>query len=148
MNEQAVVQLEANIDDMDPRLWPSVIDALLSAGALDAWATPIVMKKGRPAFTLAALCEPSGTGAVRRAFFEQTTTIGVREYDVRRHVLDRRIDQVEVEGQTIGIKIASDGEHELNRSVEWDDVVAAAAALDMAPKQVLAAATAAAVAKR
>lgn len=133
---------ETNIDDMDPRLWPEVIDRLLAVGARDAWLTPIIMKKGRPAFTLSVLCDASTSAIVRETIFRETTTIGIRERPVHRHVLDRSQSTVAIGGHRIGVKTATlDGEV-VNRSVEWDDVAAAAKALGLSAKDVLAAATA------
>jgi uncharacterized protein (DUF111 family) len=135
---------ETNIDDMDPRLWPHVIGQLLKAGALDAWLTPIIMKKGRPAFTLSALCDDADAAAVRATIFGETTTIGIREVPITRHVLDRSESTVEVAGQKIGVKTAHLDGKAVNRSVEWDDVVTAAHKLGLSAKDVLAAASAAA----
>ncbi len=74
-----MIQIDANVDDLDPRVWPSAIEAVLASGAVDAWVTPIVMKKGRPAHTFSALCSGSAAEAVRSTIFRETTTIGVRE---------------------------------------------------------------------
>lgn len=138
------VQYETNIDDMDPRLWPHVIDSLLAVGADDAWTVPILMKKGRPAFTLCVLCEESVAPVVRQTIFRETTTIGLRELPLQKHVLQRDEQQLEVGGQTIGVKTAYSDDSVVNRSVEWDDVVSAAKALGLSAKDVLAAATSAA----
>ncbi|MFN3255889.1 MAG: nickel pincer cofactor biosynthesis protein LarC [Ilumatobacter sp.] len=132
-----LVQLDANVDDMDPRVWPVAIDAVLAAGALDAWVVPIVMKKGRPAHTFSALTDRARLDDVRRAVFVQTSTIGVREHAVERHALERSSATIEVDGQPIRVKRSMlDGEV-ATTSVEWDDVVAAAAVLDRSPHDVL-----------
>jgi uncharacterized protein (TIGR00299 family) protein len=136
-------QIECNVDDMDPRLWPVALDALLAAGAADAWLTAIQMKKGRPATTCHALCAATSLDAVQRAMFTHTTTIGVRVHEVAKRALDRSVEHVEVAGQRIRVKLSSLDGVEVNRSVEWDDVVAAADALGRAPRSVLAAAEAA-----
>ena len=135
------VQFEANVDDLDPRVWPEAIAAVLGAGAQDAWVTPITMKKGRPAVTFSALCAPTAAPSVRHAIFRETSTIGLRETLITKHPLDRVETAVEVDGQRIGVKIASHGGVVANRSVEWDDVAAAAHALGRPAKQVLAEAT-------
>ncbi len=102
---ERLVVLEANIDDLSPQLVADAAAALLEAGALDAWVTPIVMKKGRPGFVLGALAAPRTAAAVRRTFFETTTTLGVREHHVGRTALPRRIDTVTVGGAPVRVKV-------------------------------------------
>src|SRR5439155_17061461 len=85
----AAVLLETNVDDLDPRLWADVLDRLLGAGASDAWLSPILMKKGRPAHTLHALCPAERVDAVRDAIFLGTSTLGVREQPVAKTALER-----------------------------------------------------------
>ncbi|WP_420452567.1 nickel pincer cofactor biosynthesis protein LarC [Ilumatobacter sp.] len=138
------LRIDANVDDCDPRIWPGVVAAALAAGALDAWTTPVLMKKGRPATTLSVLCDPHDAIVLRRVVFDHTTTIGVREHLVTRHVLERTSTAVRVGGHEISVKVASIGGEVVNRSVEWDDVVAAARSLGRPPADVLAEANAAA----
>ncbi len=132
-----MVQIDANVDDLDPRVWPAAIDAVMAAGAVDAWITPILMKKGRPAHTFSALCSRSLADEVRSTVFRETSTIGVREYPVAREVLERVESTIDLDGQQIRVKTASRRGEILNRSVEWDDVVAAAHRTGRPPNDVL-----------
>jgi uncharacterized protein (TIGR00299 family) protein len=136
--------LETNIDDLDPRLWPGVLDALFAAGASDAWLTPILMKKGRPAHTLSVLCQPEAVPDVQAAVFATTTTIGLRVAPVGKVALDRTASSVEVLGGRVGVKIAMAGGRVVNVSVEYEDVAALARTSGLPVKEVLRAATAAA----
>jgi hypothetical protein len=138
--------IEANVDDLDPRLWPGVLDHLLAAGAGDAWLTPILMKKGRPAHTVSALVPSAAVAIVRGVLFRETSTIGLRMTAVAKHALDRSWVSVDVSGQPVRVKLAHDGDARLNLSPEFADVEAAAAALGLPAKDVLARATAAALA--
>jgi uncharacterized protein (TIGR00299 family) protein len=136
--------LETNIDDLDPRLWPDVITAVLAAGALDAWLTPIVMKKGRPAHTFRALVAPGLATRVRQAIFRETTTIGIREYPVARHALPRELTTVTVGGLEVGVKVARLDGVVVTAQPEYDDVVRTAHALGRPVREVLDEASAAA----
>ncbi len=139
------VVVEANVDDLDPRLWPGVIAALLTAGAVDAWLTPMHMKKGRPAVTVSAMCDPVDLGAVRSVLFEETSTIGVREHTVTKRALDRELISVTLsDGSAVRVKVARLDGRVVNASPEFDDVAAAAAAAGRPVKAVLAEAAAAA----
>ena len=136
----SMVQLEANVDDLDPRVWPEAIAAVMRAGAVDAWVTPNIMKKGRPAHTFSALCPLDDADEVSSAIFAQTSTIGLRRHNVERDVLERSETTVDVGGQTIGVKVSRLDGRIVNVSVEWDDVVAAAGVLRLPANDVLRAA--------
>lgn len=135
--------VESNIDDLDPRVWPSVITALFAAGASDAWLTPILMKKGRPAHTLSVLTSSAAAPAVREALWRHTSTIGVRETRLAKHALEREMVAVEVDGQPIAVKLARHRGEVVNAQPEWEDVARAAAALGRPANDVLADAIAA-----
>lgn len=134
--------IETNVDDLDPRLWPSALAALLDAGASDAWLTPILMKKGRPAHTVHVLCRAEAVDAVRSALVRHTTTIGMRSYEIDKYALERRYTRVDVDGQAVGVKIALEHGEIVNASVEYEDAAAAAAVLGRPLKVVVAQATA------
>jgi pyridinium-3,5-bisthiocarboxylic acid mononucleotide nickel chelatase len=134
--ESAVV-LEANIDDFDPRLWPSVLTSLIAAGAADAWLVPIIMKKGRPAHTLAVLVRPDQAAALRSMIIEQTSTIGVRETRVSRAALPRGWVDVEVAYGTVAVKIAHRDGRIRQAMPEFDDLDRLAAANGVPVQRVL-----------
>jgi uncharacterized protein (TIGR00299 family) protein len=136
--------LQTNVDDLDPRLWPDVLGRLLEVGASDAWLTPILMKKGRPAHTLSILVRPALRARVERVVFEETTTIGLRVQEVDKVALDRGELVVLVDGHPVRVKIATRGGEVVNRQPEHADVVAAARASGRSVKDVLAEAAAAA----
>ena len=129
--------LETNVDDLDPRLWPGVLQALLATGASDAWLTPILMKKGRPAHALSVLCGPAEVAAVREVVFRETSTLGLREQVVGKTALARAERTVEVDGRRVRVKLGLLGGEVVNAMPEWEDVAAAAAALGRPAKQVL-----------
>ena len=137
--------LEANVDDLDPRLWPGVLARLLDAGAGDAWLTPIVMKKGRAAHTVSVLVAAHLADAAARVLFTESSTIGVRTTAVGKRALDRTTVTVAVDGHDIRVKVASLDGRIVNAVPEYDDVAAAAAALGKPVKRVLARANAAAL---
>lgn len=138
------VQLECTVDDLDPRLWPGVLDALLTAGALDAWLTPVLMKKGRPGHVLSTLAPATGVDRLRAVLFATTSTLGVREIALRaRPALDRRIVTAWWEGHPIRLKLALGESGQVTHAApEWEDVAACAEALGVPARQVLAAAQA------
>jgi uncharacterized protein (TIGR00299 family) protein len=87
-------QVESTIDDLDPRIWPDLLERLRAAGAADAWVSPALMRKGRPGQVLTVLADPDRVDLLCRLVFEHTTTLGVRVSPVERRSLHR--DQVDV----------------------------------------------------
>ncbi|MEV4704298.1 nickel pincer cofactor biosynthesis protein LarC [Actinoplanes sp. NPDC049316] len=145
LGEPAVL-LEANIDDLDPRLWPGVLAGLLDCGAADAWLVPIVMKKGRPAHTLSVLCHPGRAAALRDRIFRDTSTLGVREGELRKHALARAFVDVAVAGDTVAVKVGHDRGLITHVMPEFDDVAALARRLGRPERSALTEAVAAAAA--
>lgn len=123
-----VVELMANVDDLDPRLWPGVLEALLGAGAVDAWLVSIQMKKGRPGFTVHALAPHHASEAVATALLEHTTTLGVRQVGLERTVLERMWVDLEVAGQPLAVKIGARAGRVLHAAVEFESLAQVAAA--------------------
>ncbi len=125
--------IEANVDDVTGEVIAHTVAELLAAGAHDAWATPIVMKKGRPAHTVHALCDAATLDAVRAVMIAETGTLGVRATDVERWPQQRRHVTVEIAGHVIRIKLAGG-----RVKVEHDDAADAARALGRPLREVLA----------
>lgn len=116
-------EISTNVDDMDPRVYPAVIQALLDAGASDAWLTPVMMKKGRPAHIVTALASSRNEQPVVDAMLTHTSTIGVRiSSPMHRSVLMRASVPVEVNGVEVQIKISGDGRKIRQVTPEFTDV--------------------------
>ncbi|MFY9588879.1 MAG: nickel pincer cofactor biosynthesis protein LarC [Actinomycetota bacterium] len=100
------VVLEANIDDMNPEFYEYVLERLFSAGAQDAWVTPITMKHGRPAATLHVLCGTGDEERCRDVIFAETTTLGLRRRAIEKWTLPRELITVELDGGNVRVKVA------------------------------------------
>jgi uncharacterized protein (TIGR00299 family) protein len=144
LDVDSVVQVEANLDDLNPELCEHVAERLFAAGALDVWWQPVTMKKGRPAIVLGVLALPSALDAVARVVFAETSSIGIRHQLLARRVLDRRVVHVHTVHGTVAVKIASQGGHVYNRAPEYEDCRRVARERDVPLKDVYAAALAAA----
>jgi uncharacterized protein (TIGR00299 family) protein len=138
------VLIEANVDDLDPRLWPGVLTSLISAGAADAWLVPIIMKKGRPAHTVSVLARPDQAVDLRFLLLSLTSTIGVRETRVRKTALPRGWVDLTVAGSCIPIKIAYRDGTIRQVTPEFDDLERAADEHGLSPLTLLEQATMAA----
>lgn len=135
--------LETTIDDLSGELLPPVLDALRAAGASDAWARPVLMKKGRPGIEIACLAPPSAGAVLRGVLFRETTTLGIRGRLVDKWALDRAWVDVEVAGCAIRLKVGRLDGRVVNVAPEYEDCAAAALASGLPLKEVYARARAA-----
>jgi uncharacterized protein (TIGR00299 family) protein len=135
--------LEANLDDCPGQLVARAIEAALAAGALDAWAAPLTMKKGRPGLLLGALSPGDRRDAVARVLLDETTTLGVRFHAVDRVELDRELVPVATAYGEVRVKVARRGTTTVGAHPEYDDCLARAREHGVPVKEVLAAAAAA-----
>ncbi len=139
-----VVLVEANVDDMNPQLVGPLYDALFAAGAVDVWSAPILMKKGRPALQVSALAPSAVLAPVERAFFANSTTLGLRRRALERTVLARSFVPVATAYGKVRIKLSAQGGEILGAQPEFEDCRRLAARARVPAREVLAAAAAAA----
>jgi pyridinium-3,5-bisthiocarboxylic acid mononucleotide nickel chelatase len=113
--------LETNVDDLSPELAAYVLERLLAQGAQDAWLTPIVMKKGRPAVTVSVLCAPDRADELREVLFRETGTLGVRASRVEKQALDREHITVPTRHGSVRVKVGSLRGSPVSVSPEYED---------------------------
>ncbi len=146
--EDTSIIIETNIDDMNPQLYEHLIDRLLHAGAHDAYLTPVIMKKGRPAILLSVLTDRTVQDRVLDVLFRETTSIGVRIGEVGRKKLSREIREVETPYGTVRVKISKRGDEVLTVTPEYDDCRKIAEEKNIPLKQVIEEAKAMLVSRR
>lgn len=139
----SLVLLEANLDDCPGQLVARAIEVALERGALDAWAAPVTMKKGRTGLVLSALAPEDRREAVARSMLEETTTLGVRFREVERVELAREWVEVATPYGTVRLKVGRLGGEVVNVHPEWEDCVARAREHGVPVKRVLEEASAA-----
>lgn len=122
----ACLVLECNLDDLTPELTGSLMQRLLDAGAWDVFLTPVQMKKQRPGILLTVLCRPEQRPAMLDLIFRESTTFGIREYPVRRTVLERRHESVETPFGRVRVKIGRWQDADITVSPEYEDCLRAA----------------------
>jgi uncharacterized protein (TIGR00299 family) protein len=137
------VVLEANLDDATGELIGGAIEALMAAGALDAWAVPVTMKKGRPGLTLSVLATEDRADALAAAMLTETTSLGVRRYPVSRLERPRRIATVSTRFGDIAVKVSGGPFGPPQVKPEFDACQAAARAHGVPVREVIEAAMAA-----
>jgi len=118
---ETIILLEANLDDLNPQVFGYVLDRVFEAGALDAFAVPIQMKKNRPGTLLTVLCDPEQATKLTEIIFQETTTLGVRRREESRQCLARRWENVRTQWGEVRIKIASMNGSTTNFSPEYED---------------------------
>jgi len=119
--EDYTTVLEANIDDMNPQWFDNLMERLLEAGALDVYLAPIQMKKGRPGVKLGVIVQGEKIEPVLDVIFSESTTIGVRAYQVRRWKLEREEIPVLTPFGEVRVKVARKGSQILNIAPEYED---------------------------
>ena len=118
---ETIVELQTNIDDLNPQVYETVFDRAFAAGAVDATLAPVTMKKGRPGNVLSVLAPREKVEAVLAVLFANTTALGIRTQEVQRRILPRRFTSVQVEGQDVRIKLADYAPKASKASPEYED---------------------------
>lgn len=126
--DDAEIQMEVNLDDMNPQGYALLTERLFAAGALDVWLTPIVMKKGRPGTTVSLIAPADQRPVLEETFFRNSPTLGVRYWTIKRTKATRRVETVVTRWGDIRVKLRGWQGRVLSVAPEYDDCVAVARA--------------------
>lgn len=118
--EQGTVVVETNIDDMSPEVYGYVMEKLFESGALDVYLTPVIMKKNRPATKVSVLCRDGDAEKITDILFRETTTLGVRKYQVERKLMDRKKVAVQTPYGEVEVKLGLLGNRVLKFKPEYE----------------------------
>jgi uncharacterized protein (TIGR00299 family) protein len=134
--DERLWMIETNLDDASPQIIGHVMDRVLESGALDCFFTPVQMKKNRPGVLLSVLCAQDKKEAVMKLLFTETTTLGVRSYEVSRRALQRSVVRVETQYGPIDVKVAHLDGRVVNEMPEFEQCRDAAAKANVPLKSV------------
>src|SRR6056297_2324010 len=113
--------LETNVDDLNPEIYGYLFAKLFDAEALDVYLTNILMKKNRPALKINVLCESDKVDKIEEILYTETTTLGIRKYEIDRTTLKREIKTLETEYGSVRIKMAYKNNKFLKMAPEYED---------------------------
>ena len=119
-SDERLWMIETNMDDISPQILGHVMERAFALGALDCYFTSVQMKKNRPGVLLSILCRPEDRPALRELLFAETTTLGIRAYEVERRALQRQIVVVETQYGPIDVKVAQLNGHIIKAMPEYE----------------------------
>jgi uncharacterized protein (TIGR00299 family) protein len=119
--DEELTVVETNLDDVSPQVLGHLMERALASGALDCYFTNVQMKKGRPGVLISILCLPRDKELLTRLLFEETPTLGVRSYEVRRRALERESVTVETEFGRIAVKVGRMSGRVLSATPEYEE---------------------------
>jgi uncharacterized protein (TIGR00299 family) protein len=123
---ERLLQMETNIDDMNPQIAGYLMDKLLEAGAIEVFFTPVQMKKSRPGMLLTILSNEKNRNELLDIVFAESTTIGVRCYPVERRCLERKLVRVRTRYGNVRVKVSLKDGKPVNQQPEYEDCKAVA----------------------
>jgi uncharacterized protein (DUF111 family) len=126
ITSERIVQLDTNIDDMNPQLYDQVMTHLFDAGALDVTMTPTMMKRNRPGTIVSVIAWPKDLQILTAILLSETTTLGVRVQELSRAVVPRQIQTVRLPHRSVRVKIADLGNGQVKITPEFRDCAALA----------------------
>ncbi len=128
--------METNIDDMNPEIYSFLGERLLKTGAKDFFYTPVQMKKGRPGVLLTIIASPEKVPELEAVLFTETTTLGIRKYDVERTCLVRNYVTVTVKDISIAVKTAFYNGNLIKYAPEYEDCLAASQKMELPLREI------------